>query len=42
MGAGAIGCEYMKCFISLGIGSGENGCIFLADNDHIEKSNLNR
>ena len=42
VGCGAIGCEMLKNFALLGIGSGENGKITITDNDLIEKSNLNR
>jgi ubiquitin-activating enzyme E1 len=42
VGAGAIGCEYLKQFAMMGIGSGETGRITLTDMDTIEKSNLNR
>lgn len=41
VGAGAIGCELMKNFAMMGIGS-ENGKVFVTDMDLIEKSNLNR
>lgn len=42
VGAGAIGCEHLKHFAMLGVGSGEKGHIFVTDMDTIEKSNLNR
>ena len=42
VGCGAIGCEMLKNFALLGIGSGDNGLITITDNDLIEKSNLNR
>ncbi|SCV99655.1 LAFE_0A07976g1_1 [Lachancea fermentati] len=42
VGSGAIGCEMLKNWALLGLGSGPNGQIFLTDNDTIEKSNLNR
>lgn len=42
VGAGAIGCEHLKNFAMMGIGSGENGEIIITDMDLIEKSNLNR
>lgn len=42
VGAGAIGCELLKNYAMLGLGSG-NGCnIVLTDPDVIEVSNLNR
>jgi len=42
IGAGAIGCELLKNFAMLGLGSGQNGLITLTDPDVIEVSNLNR
>eukprot|EP00112_Aurelia_sp_Birch-Aquarium-sp1_P005015 Seg1569.5 transcript_id=Seg1569.5/GoldUCD/mRNA.D3Y31 product="Ubiquitin-like modifier-activating enzyme 6" protein_id=Seg1569.5/GoldUCD/D3Y31 len=42
VGCGAIGCEMLKNFALLGIGSGSKGEIRITDNDLIEKSNLNR
>lgn len=42
VGAGAIGCEHLKNFAMMGIGSGENGELIITDMDLIEKSNLNR
>lgn len=42
VGAGAIGCELLKNIALLGIGSAKDGLISLTDDDHIEKSNLNR
>lgn len=41
VGAGAIGCELLKNFAMLGVGTG-SGEIFITDMDFIEKSNLNR
>ena len=41
VGAGAIGCELLKNFAMLGVGSGD-GNIIVTDMDLIEKSNLNR
>ncbi|KAG7188057.1 hypothetical protein KM043_013222 [Ampulex compressa] len=41
VGAGAIGCELLKNFAMIGVGSQE-GCITVTDMDLIEKSNLNR
>lgn len=37
VGAGALGCEYVKMFSLMGIGT-----IIITDMDHIEKSNLSR
>jgi ubiquitin-activating enzyme E1 len=42
VGAGAIGCELLKNFSMLNIGTGENGSIYVTDPDIIEVSNLNR
>lgn len=42
IGAGAIGCELLKNFAMLGLGSGKDGKITLTDPDIIELSNLNR
>ncbi|XP_077158990.1 ubiquitin-like modifier-activating enzyme 6 [Paroedura picta] len=43
VGCGAIGCEMLKNFALLGVGTGwERGMVTLTDPDLIEKSNLNR
>ena len=42
IGAGAIGCELLKNYAMLGIGTSELGKIILTDPDVIEVSNLNR
>lgn len=42
VGSGAIGCEMLKNWALMGLGSGPEGAIFITDNDSIEKSNLNR
>jgi len=42
IGAGAIGCELLKNFAMLGMGTGASGLITLTDPDVIEVSNLNR
>eukprot|EP01155_Anaeramoeba_flamelloides_P052866 Anaeramoba_flamelloidesc42890_g1_i1.p1 GENE.c42890_g1_i1~~c42890_g1_i1.p1 ORF type:complete len:1027 (-),score=324.66 c42890_g1_i1:198-3257(-) len=42
VGAGAIGCEMLKNWAMIGLGSGEKGQIFVTDMDTIERSNLNR
>lgn len=42
VGAGAIGCELLKNFAMMGLGSGPSGQIIVTDMDIIEKSNLNR
>lgn len=42
VGSGAIGCEMLKNWAMMGLGSGPRGHITVTDNDLIEKSNLNR
>ncbi|KAF8974646.1 ubiquitin activating enzyme [Flammula alnicola] len=42
VGSGAIGCEMLKNWSLMGLGSGPNGVIHVTDLDTIEKSNLNR
>ena len=42
VGAGAIGCEMLKNWAMMGLGSAEGGGITVTDPDTIEKSNLNR
>ena len=42
VGAGALGCEFLKNFAMMGVSCGEGGMVFVTDMDHIEKSNLNR
>lgn len=42
VGAGAIGCETLKNWAMMGLGTGPNGKIYVTDMDQIEKSNLNR
>ena len=42
VGAGAIGCEMLKNWAMMGLGASPTGQIYITDNDHIEKSNLNR
>lgn len=42
VGAGAIGCEMLKNYAMIGLGTGPQGHITVTDNDSIEKSNLNR
>ena len=42
VGAGAIGCEYLKNLALLGFGTGKAGSVVIADHDRIEKSNLCR
>ena len=42
IGAGALGCEYVKAFALMGLGCSEHGKVTVTDNDNIEVSNLNR
>ncbi|KAF9468864.1 ubiquitin activating enzyme [Collybia nuda] len=42
VGSGAIGCEMLKNWSMLGLGTGPQGIIHVTDLDTIEKSNLNR
>lgn len=42
VGTGAIGCEMLKNWSMMGLGSGPEGKITITDPDSIEKSNLNR
>lgn len=42
VGSGAIGCEMLKNWSMMGVGSGPKGSIHVTDLDTIEKSNLNR
>ncbi|SPQ99934.1 Ubiquitin-like 1-activating enzyme E1A [Plasmodiophora brassicae] len=42
VGAGAIGCEVLKNWAMMGVGSGQDGHITVTDMDTIERSNLNR
>jgi len=42
IGTGAIGCEMLKNYAMLGVGTGDKGRVIITDNDLIEKSNLNR
>ena len=42
VGAGALGCEYLKMFALMGLGCGEKGQIDVTDDDTIALSNLNR
>lgn len=42
VGSGAIGCEMLKNWAMMGLGSGPQGKITVTDMDTIEKSNLNR
>jgi molybdopterin/thiamine biosynthesis adenylyltransferase len=42
IGAGAIGCELLKNYAMIGLGTGSDGQIIVTDPDVIEVSNLNR
>lgn len=42
VGSGAIGCEMLKNFSMMGLGTGSHGRVIITDMDVIEKSNLNR
>ncbi|KAI9323377.1 ubiquitin-activating emzyme E1 [Dichotomocladium elegans] len=42
VGSGAIGCEMLKNWAMMGLGTGPQGGLFITDMDIIEKSNLNR
>ena len=42
VGAGAIGCEMLKNWAMMGLGTGPKGRLWITDMDSIEKSNLNR
>ncbi|CAJ0755253.1 721_t:CDS:10 [Entrophospora sp. SA101] len=42
VGSGAIGCEMLKNWAMMGLGTGHRGVIHITDMDTIEKSNLNR
>lgn len=42
VGAGALGCEFVKAFAMMGVACGHHGLITCTDNDNIEVSNLNR
>jgi ubiquitin-activating enzyme E1 len=35
VGAGALGCEYIKMFALMGLGSGKGGNIWVTDDDEI-------
>ena len=42
VGAGALGCEYLKMFSLMGVSTGADGMLHVTDDDNIEISNLNR
>lgn len=42
VGSGAIGCEVLKIWAMMGLGTGPQGVIHVTDMDIIEKTNLSR
>ena len=42
VGAGALGCEFIKNFALMGVATGDRGKVTMTDDDVIEKSNLSR
>lgn len=42
IGAGALGCEFVKGFALMGLGVNKPNSVVVTDNDNIEVSNLNR
>ena len=42
VGAGALGCEFLKNFACMGLSCGDRGHLAVTDDDVIEKSNLSR
>ena len=42
IGAGALGCEFLKTFAMMGISTENDKNVYVTDNDNIEISNLNR
>ena len=42
IGAGALGCEFLKCFALMGVSINKEKKVTITDNDNIEISNLNR
>ena len=42
VGAGALGCEFLKTFALMGISTNKGKTVTITDNDNIEISNLNR
>ena len=42
IGAGALGCEFIKTFALMGISTNKDKTVIITDNDNIELSNLNR
>lgn len=42
IGAGALGCEFIKLFSLMGVACSKEGSCLVTDDDNIEVSNLNR
>ena len=42
VGAGALGCEFLKNFAMMGVAASQQGRLTVTDDDVIEKSNLSR
>ena len=42
VGCGALGCEYLKGLALMGVGTGQDGRVYVTDMDRIEVSNLSR
>jgi len=42
IGAGALGCEFLKTFAAMGLSTNIGNNLYVTDNDNIEISNLNR
>lgn len=42
VGAGALGCEFVKNLACMGVATGGSGRVTITDDDVIEKSNLSR
>jgi len=42
VGAGALGCEFLKNLALMGVATGPRGQLVVTDDDTIEKSNLSR
>ena len=42
VGAGALGCEFLKLFALMGMSTDKSASFSVTDNDNIEISNLNR
>lgn len=42
IGAGALGCEFIKLFALMGVACSKEGSVLVTDDDNIEVSNLNR